>query len=57
MTSFVVAMFVILGIAVGTAGVVVVGIQGRGKARVPRLADKMARVVQHLNGDAQPPRG
>ena len=54
MTSIVVAMFVILTVAGATAGVVVVGIEGRGKFRIPRLADKMARAAQHLNGDGRP---
>jgi hypothetical protein len=53
-TSIVVAMFVILGVAGATAGVVVVGIEGRGRFRIPRLADKMARAAQHLNGDGRP---
>jgi hypothetical protein len=57
MTSIVVAMFVILGVAAATAGVVVVGMEGRGKLRAPKLADKMARAAQHLNGDGRPPRG
>ena len=55
MTAIVVAMFVILAVAAGTAGLVVVGMQGRGKDRAPRLADRMARAAQHLNGDGQPP--
>lgn len=46
-------MFVIIGVAAGTAGIVVVGIEGRGKIRAPRLADRMARAAVHLNGDGE----
>ena len=49
-------MIVILAIAAGTAGMVMVGMEGRGKGRAPKLADKMARAAQHLNGDGRPPR-
>ncbi len=53
MTAIVVAMFVIIGVAAGTAGIVVVGIEGRGKFRAPRLADRMSRAAEHLNGDGE----
>jgi hypothetical protein len=36
-------------------GVVLLGMEGRGKQRAPRLADRMARAAQHLNGDGEPP--
>ena len=55
MTAIVVAMFIILAVVAGTAGVVVVGIEGRFKDRAPRVADRMARAAQHLNGDGTPP--
>lgn len=55
MPAIVVAMIVILAVVAGTAGLVVVGIEGRFKERAPRLADRMARAAQHLNGDGQPP--
>ena len=55
MTSIVVAMLVILVVAVCIAGVVLLGMEGRGKKRAPRLADRMARAAQHLNGDGEPP--
>jgi hypothetical protein len=29
--------------------------EGRGKQRAPKLADRMARAAQHLNGDGEPP--
>lgn len=56
MTAIIIAMLIILAICVGTAGLVLVGMQGRGKHRAPKMADKMARAAQHLNGDGQPPR-
>jgi hypothetical protein len=54
-TSIVVAMIVILTVVACTAGVVVLGMEGRGKQRAPKLADRMARAAQHLNGDGEPP--
>lgn len=54
-TSIVVAMFVILVVAACTVGLVLLGIEGRGKERAPKLAHRMARAAQHLNGDAEPP--
>ncbi|GAA2101897.1 hypothetical protein GCM10009841_17960 [Microlunatus panaciterrae] len=56
MTVYVLAMIIILGLAAAVVGVVVVGIEGRFKARAPKLADQMARAAQHLNGDGTPPR-
>jgi len=53
MTAILVAMFVIFGVAAGTAGIVVVGLQGRGRIRAPRLASRMARAAERLNGDGQ----
>ena len=55
MTSIVVAMIVILVVVACTLGLVLLGIEGRGKQRAPRLADRMARAAQHLNGDGEPP--
>jgi UPF0716 family protein affecting phage T7 exclusion len=54
-TSIVVAMIVILVVVASIAGVVLLGMEGRGKQRAPRLADRMARAAQHLNGDGEPP--
>jgi hypothetical protein len=54
-TSIYIAMIIILVTAAGTLGLVLVGMQGRGKRRAPRLAHKLARAAQHLNGDAKPP--
>ena len=55
MTSIVVAMIVILVVATCTVGLVLLGIEGRGKQRAPKIAARMARAAQHLNGDGEPP--
>ena len=55
MPAIVVAMIIILAVVAGTAGVVVVGMEGRFKDRLPKVADRMARAAQHLNGDGEPP--
>ena len=55
MTSIVVAMIVILVVVAATVGLVLLGMEGRGKQRAPKLAHRMARAAQHLNGDAEPP--
>jgi hypothetical protein len=54
-TSIVVAMVVILVVVASIVGVVLLGMEGRGKQRAPRLADRMSRAAQHLNGDGEPP--
>ena len=51
MISVVVAMVVILAVAGATVAVVLVGIEGRGWQRSPRLARRLRRVARHLNGD------
>ena len=55
MISIVVAMIVILVVAACTVGLVLLGIEGRGKQRAPKIAARMARAAQHLNGDGEPP--
>ena len=55
MTAFVVAMFVILVVAACTVGLVLLGMEGRGKQRAPRLADRATRAAEHLNGEGEPP--
>lgn len=55
MTSAIFSMLIILGVAGGTAGVVVLGMQGRGVRRAPHLAARFASAGQHLNGEAEPP--
>jgi hypothetical protein len=52
-TAIVVSMIVILAVAGTIAGIVVVGMEGRGRFKAPRLAERMERAAQHLNGDAQ----
>jgi hypothetical protein len=54
-TAIVIAMIVIFVLAACTVGVVLLGMEGRGKQRAPKLADRMARAAQHLNGDGEPP--
>jgi hypothetical protein len=54
-TSIVVAMIVIFVLVACTVGMVLLGIEGRGKQRAPKLADRMARAARHLNGDGEPP--
>ena len=55
MTSIVVAMIVILVLAACTVGLVLFGMEGRGKQRAPRLSDRAARAAAHLTGDGEPP--
>jgi hypothetical protein len=54
-TSIVVAMIVIFVVVACTVGLVLLGMEGRGKQRAPKLANRMARAAQHLNGDGEPP--
>jgi hypothetical protein len=54
-TSIVVAMIVILVVAAATVGLVLLGIEGRGRQRAPKLAHRMSRAAEHLNGDGEPP--
>jgi len=56
MAAIVLAMIIILGVAGSTVALVLVGMQGRGRQRAPRVAHKLARAAQHLNGDGQTPR-
>ena len=55
MTAIIVASLLLLALIVGIVGVVVVGLEGRGVARLPRLATKLSKAARHLNGDATPP--
>ena len=55
MTSILVAMITVLLVAAGIVGLVLVGIEGRGKRRAPKIARRVTRAAQHLNGDGQPP--
>ena len=55
MTSIVVAMIVIFVVVACVVGLVLLGMEGRGKQRAPKLANRMARAAGHLNGDGEPP--
>lgn len=57
MIIYVVAMIAILAVAAAVVGLVLVGMEGRGRARMPWLADKFTRAAQHLNGEVDPPEG
>lgn len=56
MVAVVVAMLIILAVAGVVAGIVVVGIEGRGKKRAPRIAHRLAMTAQHFNGDGDVPK-
>ena len=51
------AMLVILGLAIAVLAMVVLGMEGTGRHRLPEVSHTLARAGQHLNGDAPPPRG
>ena len=55
MPAILVAMILLLVLVGAVLGVVIVGMQGRGRDRAPLFADRMARAAQHLNGDGAPP--
>ncbi len=55
MTSIVIAMVITLVLVLAIAGLVVVGIEGRGRRRAPQIARRVTRAAQHLNGEGQPP--
>lgn len=58
MLSFLLVVLFLFTIAAAAviAGVVIMGMQGRGKSNHPRLAHKFARFAQALNGEGEPPR-
>lgn len=55
MTAIVIASLLLLGLVIAIIGVVVVGLEGRGGARLPRLSRQLGRAARHLNGDGAPP--
>lgn len=55
MFAIILASLLLLALVGGIVGVVVVGLEGRGVARIPRLAPQLSRAARHLNGDATPP--
>lgn len=56
MLPVLVATLVVLVIGAITVGLVVMGMEGRGQRRVPKLAGTMARIARHLNGERLPQR-
>ena len=57
MTAILVASLLLVGLIAGIFGVVVVGLEGRGGDRHPRLRTRLANAARHLNGEAAPPPG
>lgn len=55
MFVYFIAMIAILAVAAAVAGLVMVGIEGRGRARIPRIAARLSEAAKHLNGDETPP--
>ncbi len=55
MIVYLVAMIAILAVAAAVVGLVLIGMEGRGRTRLPRIADKLTRAAQHLNGEVEPP--
>jgi hypothetical protein len=52
---YVVAMLAILAVAAAVLGLVAVGMEGRGRARMPWVAERLTRLARHLNGEVEPP--
>lgn len=55
MIVYLIAMIAILLVAGVVAGLVLVGMEGRGRDRMPWLSQKLTRAAQHLNGEVDPP--
>ena len=55
MSSVIVAMLVIVGIALAVGAVVAVGMRGKWREHNPVVADRLGAVGKHLNGDAAAP--
>lgn len=55
MIVYIVAMVAILAVAAAVVGVVMIGIEGRGRARMPRIAAKLSEAAKHLNGEGAAP--
>lgn len=51
MFVYLIAMIAILAVAAAVAGLVMVGIEGRGRARMPRIAARLSEAAKHLNGE------
>ncbi len=54
MAVFVVATLVVLVVAAAVMGIVVVGMEGRFRDRMPELSRRLERAGRHLNGEAEP---
>ena len=55
MTAIIVASLLLLALVGGIIGTVVIGIEGRGVGRLPRLDPWFHKLARHLNGEAPPP--
>lgn len=55
MIAIAVASLLLLALITAIVGLVVVGLEGRGSNRLPRLRTGLAGAAQHLNGDGAPP--
>lgn len=55
MIAMTLTMILVSLIALGVVGLVLVGLEGRGGDRAPRVADTMARAARHFNGEGRPP--
>ena len=56
MTVILITMIAVLVVAGVVAGLVLVGMEGRGGDRAPKLTRQMTRAAKHLNGEAKPPK-
>lgn len=57
MTSIVVTMIIIVSLGVVALAVVAIGMRGAFSENVPTVADRLAVVGHHLNGEADAPAG
>lgn len=55
MSSVVVAMIIIVGLAIAITAVVAIGMRGKMSDRSPVVAERLGTVARHLNGDAEAP--
>jgi len=55
MIAITVASLLLLALITGIVGLVVVGLEGRGSDRHPRLRTRLSQLARHLNGDGNPP--
>ena len=55
MIAIAVASLLLLALITGIVGLVVVGLEGRGSERHPRLRTRLTQLARHLNGDGNPP--